>query len=419
MKTLEVCARGKRLSNERGGALVVTAVSLTSLSVLSLSLLSVMMSSSNEQRAQREKLRAEYVCEAALNRAVVELNSGGDGAIGNANGPEAWGDSMFWVDAVGGGANLMTLTATALDDRAGARIELTLQRSIDSMWIYGAFGEDSLHLDSNARVDSYDSSLGTWAAQAVNGSGSDLHALTTGDVGSNGSVLMEQNSKVWGDAVCGPGQTTTVLGNAVCTGSTSPASTPMAMPPIVVPAIPSSGDLTVDGTLTIPSGNHAYGAFMAKTGAVTTVIGPATIVCENFSMRSGAQFIADTTNGPVKIYVNDDFVLSSNTSLRPQNYIPADLEVNLLSDNIVDPMVIVDLDTVDFNSNAKMHGTIYAPNAHIEIDSNFELFGALVAFRVDLDSNCRIHYDEQLAVSKGGTPGDYQAICWRTLPYRD
>ena len=35
---------------------------------------------------------------------------------------------------------------------------------------WGAFGAEGIVLDSNARVDSYDSTLGTYDSQAVNGS---------------------------------------------------------------------------------------------------------------------------------------------------------------------------------------------------------------------------------------------------------
>ncbi len=62
-----------------------------------------------------------------------------------------------------------------------------------------------------------------------------------------------------------------------------------------------------------------------------------------------------------------------------------------------------------------MYGTIYAPNASVEINSNFELFGSVVARRVHLDSNCRIHYDESLQEARGETSGDFRTICWRRL----
>jgi hypothetical protein len=59
---------------------------------------------------------------------------------------------------------------------------------------------------------------------------------------------------------------------------------------------------------------------------------------------------------------------------------------------------------------------VYAPHALINIDSNFELFGSLVAQQVDLDSNSRIHFDEALLTS-GENDGGFTTLCWRELPY--
>ncbi len=410
--------RNLATSNEHGGALVTTAVSLTALSVLSLSLVSVMLASSNEQRVQREKLKAEYVCEAALQRAVVALEAGGNGALGSVDAPQNWGTSQFWVDAVAPAATQCTLTATALDDRIGARMELTLQRSFTPTWRFAAFGRDQLTMDSNARIDSYDSAAGTYASQVVNGSGSSAYAGADGDIGSNGPITMKVNSKVWGDASAGPSSTTTVMGNAVVAGSTTPLAVNYDMPTFTLPNTASAGNLTANGSVSIGPGNLAYGAFLGSPNSTTTVVGPATVVFQNFRLRSNSQLLADTTNGPVTVYVVDNFILNSGAQIRPLNYDPSQLEFNLLSDNIVDPGVVVQLDTIDFDSNAKMYATILAPEANIEFNSNFELFGAIMARRVHLDSNSRIHFDENLLTSKGGVTGAYQAVCWRSLPYK-
>ena len=105
-----------------------------------------------------------------------------------------------------------------------------------------------------------------------------------------------------------------------------------------------------------------------------TIIGPATIVATDMAMRSNAELTIDATNGPVEFFVLDDFVLDSNTLVASTTLTPADVTFNLLSDNIIDPNVNIDVDYVDFNSNAQLYGTIYAPNAAIDINSNFELF---------------------------------------------
>jgi hypothetical protein len=141
-------------------------------------------------------------------------------------------------------------------------------------------------------------------------------------------------------------------------------------------------------------------------------------VIENFELKSGAQFIVDASGGPVQLYVVDDFILGSNTLMASTTKAPIDLQVSLLSDNIANPAITVQLDVVTLNSNAQLYGTLYAPNSLIDIDSNFELYGSLVARHVSLDSNARVHYDEALASVTTNEQVTYQTVCWRVLPFR-
>jgi hypothetical protein len=406
-----------RIRNVRGGSsagttLVMTLVCIGALSTMSVALLAVTLASSREQRATKDKIRAEYVAEAGLAAAVVARQSGGNGALGNVDAPVALGDSRYWVEVTEVNADLITLTSTGFDDRDGARLELTLRREIDSIWEWAAFGDDFTSLDSNARVDSYDSTLGTYASQ-FNGT----FALENGNVGSNGNVMLNSNAHIWGDATPGPGGTTQVTGNAIVEGSTSPSPKPVDLPEIVLPSYAPLGPMVVNTTLVLGPGDYQYTDFLAKSNSIVTVTGPANFVFTNFIMRSNAQFRIDSTNGPVKMWVVDDFTLSSNTSLGPLNGKPSALEVNLLSDNVIDPEVIVDLDVIDLDSNAKMWGTIYAPNATIEVDSDFELFGSLVARSVDLDSNSVVHFDEALSEERADGEEYWERVAWRALPY--
>ncbi len=409
--------RCPKASPRRGGAVVMTLTTLVAVSTLSVVMVQMAGSAQSEQRRATERVHAQYVAEAAANRAVAVVRADGTGQLGNEQAMVSHGSSQYWVDSVlNNTGDVRTLTATAVDDRTTARLEVTLRATPDSIWKFAAFGDDSLHMDSNARVDSYDSVLGTWITQAVNGSGSGQYAHEDGNVGSNGDISMDQNSKVWGDAACGPDGTTTVLGNAVVTGSTLPAGGTIEMPPIVVPTLTSTGNLTVNGTLNLAAGNHRFDTMTLRANAIVNVTGPATIVVTNFFMRSGSLFKVDGTHGEVKIFVLDDFALSSNAQMYPTSFDPSKLEINLLSDNVIDPDIVVDLDVVDFDSNTKVFGTIYAPNAHIEVDSNLELFGSMMARSIDLDSNARVHYDENLARVK--TTGDivWETVAWRPLP---
>jgi hypothetical protein len=347
---------------------------------------------------------------------MYQMNRGEPGDVGSSEEPEQWGTSRFWVTETALGGDLFQVRATGLEDRAGASMELVLREVPNTIWRYGAFGREFLHMDSNARVDSYDSTLGSYISQAVNGSGSSAWARTNGDIGSNGDILLEQNAKVWGDSIAGPDHTTTVLGNAIVTGSTAAGTAQIDFPAIEVPTYTNYGSVTLNSNVTFATGNRTYGTLRVGTGRTLTITGPANIVCSNLILSSNSAIRVDATNGPVEIYVLDDFDMNSNTSIRSNDYDPLDVKLNLLSDNVINPEVIVELDEVDFDSNSYIYGTIYAPTAAITFDSNFELFGAIMARSLDIDSNSRFHFDEALVDATASGLPTYETVCWRDIP---
>ncbi len=400
---------------QRGSIMILVAVLMSSMALLSLGMVMMISTSNAEQRGSREDLNVVYVCEAGLSAAVFELNNDGDGAIGSQDQPVAYSHGSYWVEATDLGNNTFALRSTGMENRSRAVVELTVRAESQSLFRWSAFGDEGATMDSNAHVDSYDSRLGDYLSQRVNADDSNRWALENGDVGSNQAISLSSNSGIHGDATPGPNSTTTITGNAEVSGSTLPALDTVDLPPLVVPAVPNSGDLIVASNTTLNSGSYGYGTLLVNGNKSLTIRGPATIVTSDFYLNSNAQIIVDPTNGPVEFFVLNDFIISSHTSIASTRNDPADIAFNLLSDNIIDPSVLIVLDDVVFDSNAMMYATIFAPDARIDIDSNFELFGALIARRVHLDSNCLIHYDEALMEAGGGGLGDFERICWRIV----
>jgi hypothetical protein len=412
-----------RERGEQGSALVMMTLSVAALAALSAALLAVGTAGEREVRGSKELVHARYIAEAGIAASMLDIRAGGDGILGDEGVPVTWGGASYWVtrtdiDVVGETLDRMQLVATGFDDRAGARIEAVVKPTQLNLFQWAAFGDESLAMDSNAHVDSYNSTLGTYGDQAVNSVGTMQYASTNGDVGSNGDVTMEQNSYVWGDSSAGPGSGTEVLGNAHITGSTAPMTSTIELPPIDVPSYASLGNYTVASNQTLAPGNYHYNNFTINGTRTLTVTGPATLVFENYTIKSNANLVIDATNGPVTMYVINDFIVGSNSTMGSTDLDPADFHVKLLSDNVIDPDVLVDLDELDFNSNAKMYGTMYAPDAAIEIHSNFQLFGSLVAHSIDLDSNSFIHYDENLMNLPADGPIVYQVVSWRPMPFQ-
>jgi hypothetical protein len=302
------------------------------------------------------------------------------------------------------------------------RIELTVREDQSNLWVWGAFGDEALSMSSNSHIDSYDSTLGSYDSQQVNGSGSNAWALANGHVGSNGGVDMRQNSVVNGNAVPGPSSVASVTGNAVVTGSTTPNSGKVALPELIVPTFDETpGELAVSGgsPITMAPGEYQYTDLFLGKNSELTVIGPARIVVDNMELSSNSQIVVDATGGPVEFFVHDDFILNSNTLIASTTFTPSDVSINLESDNVINPEENVQLAEVTFESNSALYGTIFAPNAMIDIDSNFELFGSVIGRQVSLDSWSRVHFDEALMnVVNQNVAADWQAVCWRKLAFK-
>lgn len=400
---------------------MLATITVTVLAGLSFSLLTISSSAGREERGSREETSARYVAEAGLTMALFDMANGGDGNLGSAQNPVAFGDSGYWAAVTNEGGGLFTLQSSGTDRDSGASIELVVRALNSSPFTWAAFGEDGLEMDSNAFVDSYDSTAGTYASQEINGSGNDTYAGSDGDVGSNEDITLDQNATVFGDAECGVTGAVTALGNSIISGSTSPAPEPLTLDPLDIPSFPALGDFTVasNTSTTQVAGEFTFGELDLGSGSTLTVVGPATLVFDSINLAGGSELIVDASGGPVEIFVLNDFVMNSNTLISSTTQSPGDITINLDSNNVIDPDLVVDLDEIDFDSNAKIYGTLYAPNALVEINSNFELFGSLVAHAVHLDSNSKIHFDEALLTASAGSAGAYETVSWRPIPYLD
>ncbi len=406
-------------NSERGSALAMIILSVAGLAALSAAMMTVSLGSSREQGASSREDTAQYICQAGMSQAMYQLERGLTPSVGTREHPLLWGGGRFWVNAGAPGTDLTRLTATGIDNGVGKSQELVVHAVHDNMWTYALFGKDTIGLDSSVKVDSYNSQGGTvtYASQVV-GSGNSAHAHSAGNIGSNGNISAGSASNVWGNASPGPGHTVT-LHEATVSGSTTPASAMVTYPPINVPTYTNFGPLTVNSNTTIPSGDRTYTNLRVRSNKTLTITGPANIVISNLTMDSNTYVKIDDAAGPVTLTIIDNFKLDSNSNLYPLSYNPANLRINMLSDNVADPEVIVQLDTVTISSNSTIYGCVYAPEAKITLDSNFSLYGSLMARSLDLDSNCNFHFDEFLltAMSSGNTR--YEVVSWREIPFQD
>lgn len=410
----------KGSESKRGAALVSVMVVVMALATVAVTLLTRVDATAREERSAKEIEAARLVAEAGLNVAFATMREGGELVLGSAQQQTSFGGGSFWVEEQDLGNGTTRLVANGRAQGRQVESELVVQEVAVSTPIFGVFADERLDMDSNTFVDSYDSSLGSYDSQDVHKQGNDRWAKENGHVGSNHKITIDGNSTVHGDATPGISSVTVVEGNAEVSGSTLPAVDVYILPELVIPSGTKTGNLFVGSSdKTLASGSHFLHKLRLDSNSHLDVIGPATIVVKNMEVNSNAEIIIDATNGPVEFYVEEDFILDSNTMIAATDFNPANVSINLKANNVINPGVEVELDEdleVSLSSNAQIFGTLFAPHAYIDIDSNFELFGSLIARGLNIDSNSRIHYDENLGVSDDDEEMQYEIIGWRSVP---
>lgn len=400
----------ERPAAERGSAILTVTIVLTVLMILLLAFLRLVGATHSEQEQSRDDLQLLYVAEAGLGEAYLELEQGRSPAIGRPDEPLEFSGARYFVESEDLGTRITALSATALDARGRERLELIVREIPDGFFRFAVFGDEGVFFDPSSFVDSYDSALGTYDDQYDQNTG---HATEFGNVGSNEDIALRTNTEIYGSASPGPGHELLRLGqNTVVTGSIEPSEELVPLPPIEVPVFASSGNAVVKGTtLQLGPGDVHYASVAVSSGGAIEIRGPARVVLDDLSMAANTTLTMLTTGGPVEIYGTGDFRMQSNSQLITHTSRPHDAAI-YLSGNNLDGRPLA---RIEFNANSDYTGLIYAPDARIEIQTMFEIYGSVMARQVALGSNSAIHYDTSLLFDDDNGPPEFEQVSWRPI----
>ncbi|MBI2884812.1 MAG: hypothetical protein HYY15_01405 [Candidatus Omnitrophica bacterium] len=281
---------------------------------------------------------------------------------------------------------------------------------------YGLFAGDTIHLDSNSLVDSYDSQLGTYGGTNVG---------TEGDVGSNststGTITLDKNALITGDAVIGPGgdpATAIIAGDSQVLGSEMSLSTAKELPGVIFPSGSATSALVLSSSQIqrLPAGTYWYTSVQVGSNANVLVEGDATFYVEHaFSLDSNAQFVTTCDTCTITIYVRgtgdaeESVVEMDSNSLLSAAADPTQLTLYVTGDGQASA------GKIELDSNTQFYGAIYAPLSLLSLDSNSDLYGAAIAQSVEMDSNSAIHYDVALSSSGSGGGARVSITSWREI----
>lgn len=314
-------------------------------------------------------------------------------------------------------------------------LQVTLSRR--SLWGFGLVGKTWVHLNSNARVDSWisdpDANPATAALAYVAGLRRDNGSVGTVSP-TNGALALDSNAEVFGTANTGGG-TVATNSNVRIFGATSPGSPKVdpsrvhtdfkfTFPPIAVPNPATINLLTssISGNTTLPAATHlkntADNKYYYRFGGGTNInmdsnktLTITDSVVLLFESHAGVPTIHTSSNAnfnvtagkTVEIYTNGNIALDSNNNLNIGNEAK---NLRIFGTSTTSQSFVL-------SSNVNIYGCIYAPFAAFAIDSNCKLQGSVIANTIQMDSNAVFHYDESLG-NLGGS-GGFRVSRWREL----
>ncbi len=353
--------------NERGFFLVSCFGMMVMLTMLGSVIMSRTAHEAQMGRWSTDNNQSVALAEAAVDATISQMRSGDFNGLLSV--PIGDGTMASTVSAPGAPLQFM-ITGQGVSGGSALAVESTVQLTPHSVFQFAVFGNDGLVVDGNITTDSFDSRDGAYDA---------LTAGDHGDIGTNstaaGGIVVDGGIVVNGQVAVGPdvADPSSVVdangGSYIITGSPQFVSQPdtLLTPAVVVPAIPCPS-LTLGGGV---------------THTLDTAVG---IYCfDQLTLSGGATL---TANGQVKVYVTGEFKATGNTLVGvPSN--PANF-VMLLKTGIS-----AKIDN-GFGGTTQFYGGIYAPDAHIDINGNAEIFGSVIAGTAEVSGDVQVHYDEAL-----------------------
>lgn len=257
---------------------------------------------------------------------------------------------------------------------------------------YGLFGDVYFDAGGTIQTDGYDSSVGTYASQAVNPVGKMKFANKTGHIGSNGSVDISGSSIIYGNAT--PGPKDVVTGGGTVYGSTTPAKAYLSLPDtdFTTPAGTTNvGALSKTTTLT--SGTYSASSLKMASKATLTIKGDVVIYVAGDIDITGQAKVSIPTGSSLTIYQSgstSDFKFAGGSTVN-QEQLAANMKIysNAASGTLT--------------GNADLYASVYAPKTAIKITGTSGLFGSTIAKTIDIQGTPFFHYDETLGGMKSAT----------------
>src|SRR5262245_36641762 len=261
MRRLSLLPLSRRLSRHgssdgarSGAALVYSVIAVVVVSILAAAFLQLSLSITRRLNSSADTVQALNLAEAGLAEAYTGIGVAKTGNVGSIDAPAVFGGGLVWVEATEHPSGMIELESTAMYGTGRATLGLVCEPVARSAASLGFFTLDDLRLNPDVRLDSYDSSQGTYASQV------NTPLNNQGLPGSNGDISIASGINILGDVVCGPTGKIDVSAGSVVTGGKTARPDLESLPPVEVPTIPMGKPIKYVGGApkVVPPGEAGY-----------------------------------------------------------------------------------------------------------------------------------------------------------------
>ena len=236
-----------------------------------------------------------------------------------------------------------------------------------------------------------------------------------GMLGSNGSIDVAGSdlALIFGSVV--PGQSSEVAShdNLVVTESTSSRSLPVELDPVEVPDLPrrSSIHQTDLAPVVVAATDGFYDSVFVGDDCELILRGPARLSVESLVLSPRATLTLDTRDGDVDLFITGKMSCSEDSIVETTGRRSSEVRIQGATNAFTGAGA-----ELDFSAQSSFYGTIYAPDSTVKIGQTFEVFGSVVAKRLEVEAGARLHFDNKAYNGNEALPS---LEAWRILDLPD
>lgn len=392
----------KLFSNENGAVLIGLIITFTIIMLLGAAILSITVTSTYSEILTAPQLRAYYIAESGARYAIPRIlqdHIQAETDLHNKVFTLDNGDKfLLLIDNITS-PGITYLESEGIIGEGGwfeSKVKVTYKIPRPFSFKYGVFsGTGKITMRDDAYVDSYDSSVAPWSVAT---------RLENGTVGTNRtgnrSIDLRNRTTIYGDAFAGvgsnPARAIRTANSADITGIRGSLPAAETMTPVVMPGgggVPYDITLTNNDTQVLSGGPIRLNNLEISDNAVLTISGDVTLYVEGRIRVENFGEIIIQSGGSLTIYADDEMVIRNDARLNTGGN-PEDFTL----------FGTANFNNLRFERQSISNLAVYAPNSNARMTGDAELFGSIVASRVTLEDNSKLHYDEKLGKS-GGSGG--------------